>query len=141
MNQHARPDTAPIPFIDVAAQRRRLGRKVDDAITRVLDHCQFIMGPEVRALEADLPALATGIPVVTTTRAGGAEAITPWSGAVVAPDDPRALAASLEWIRGVEPARLAAAARAAAEPFTWERQVADFEQIYRRLPSRRGGLS
>src|ERR1700682_3516733 len=53
MNQHARPDTAPIPFIDVAAQRRRLGRKVDDAIGRVLDHCQFIMGPEVRALEAD----------------------------------------------------------------------------------------
>ena len=42
-----------------------------------------------------LEALASGIPVVTTTRAGGAEAITPWSGAVVEPDDPRALAASL----------------------------------------------
>jgi dTDP-4-amino-4,6-dideoxygalactose transaminase len=54
MNQHARPDPAPIPFIDVAAQRHRLGRKVDDAIDRVLEHCQFIMGPEVRALEADL---------------------------------------------------------------------------------------
>ena len=88
-----------------------------------------------------LEALATGIPVVTTTRAGGAEAITPWSGAVVAPDDPRALATSLEWIRSVEATRLAAAARAAAEPFTWERQVADFAQIYRRLPARRGGLS
>jgi dTDP-4-amino-4,6-dideoxygalactose transaminase len=56
MNQHARPDPAPIPFIDVAAQRRRLGAKIDDAIGRVLDHCQFIMGPEVRALEADLSA-------------------------------------------------------------------------------------
>jgi dTDP-4-amino-4,6-dideoxygalactose transaminase len=54
MNQHSRPDPAPIPFIDVAAQRRRLGRKIDDAIERVLGHCQFIMGPEVRALEADL---------------------------------------------------------------------------------------
>ena len=54
MNQHARPDPAPIPFIDVAAQRRRLGRAVDDAIARVLGHCQFIMGPEVGALEADL---------------------------------------------------------------------------------------
>ena len=31
--------------------------------------------------------------------------------------------------------------RAAAEPFTWERQVADFEQIYGRLSGRRGGLS
>src|SRR5579863_4389061 len=56
MNQHARPDTAPIPFIDVAAQRRRLGRKVDDAIERVLGHCLFIMGPEVHTLEADLAA-------------------------------------------------------------------------------------
>src|SRR5260370_41550414 len=54
MNQHARLDTTPIPFIDVAAQRRRLGRKLDDAIDRVLGHSQFIMGPEVRALEADL---------------------------------------------------------------------------------------
>jgi len=56
MNQHARLDDGPIPFIDVAAQRRRLGRAVDDAIARVLAHCQFIQGPEVRALEADLAA-------------------------------------------------------------------------------------
>src|SRR5438477_9731612 len=54
MNQHTRASTAPIPFIDVAAQRRRLGRAIDDAIARVLGHCQFIMGPEVRALEAEL---------------------------------------------------------------------------------------
>jgi dTDP-4-amino-4,6-dideoxygalactose transaminase len=54
MNQRARLDPAPIPFIDVAAQRRRLGRSVDDAIARVLGHCQFILGPEVRALEAEL---------------------------------------------------------------------------------------
>jgi UDP-2-acetamido-2-deoxy-ribo-hexuluronate aminotransferase len=65
MNQHARPDTAPIPFIDVAAQRRRLGRKIDDAIDRVLDHCQFIMGPEVRALEADLSDFCGARHVVT----------------------------------------------------------------------------
>ena len=56
MNQHARVDAAPIPFIDVAAQRRRLGTAIDDAIARVLGHCQFIMGPEVRALEAELAA-------------------------------------------------------------------------------------
>jgi dTDP-4-amino-4,6-dideoxygalactose transaminase len=56
MNQHARLDAAPIPFIDVAAQRRRLGRAVDEAIARVLGHCQFILGPEVRALEAALAA-------------------------------------------------------------------------------------
>lgn len=55
MNQHARIDT-PIPFIDVAAQRRRLGARIDDAVRRVLDHCQFINGPEVRELERDLSA-------------------------------------------------------------------------------------
>jgi dTDP-4-amino-4,6-dideoxygalactose transaminase len=56
MNQHTRLESAPIPFIDVAAQRRRLGRSIDDAVARVLAHCQFIQGPEVRALEADLAA-------------------------------------------------------------------------------------
>src|ERR1700687_1370272 len=56
MNQHTRLDGNPIPFIDVAAQRRRLGSAIDDAVGRVLAHCQFIQGPEVRALEADLAA-------------------------------------------------------------------------------------
>ena len=56
MNQHARVEERPIPFIDVAAQRRRLGRAVDDAVARVLAHCQFIQGPEVHVLEAELAA-------------------------------------------------------------------------------------
>jgi dTDP-4-amino-4,6-dideoxygalactose transaminase len=56
MNQHTRLESAPIPFIDVAAQRRRLGRSIDDAVAGVLAHCQFIQGPEVRTLEADLAA-------------------------------------------------------------------------------------
>jgi dTDP-4-amino-4,6-dideoxygalactose transaminase len=56
MNQHARIEQQAIPFIDVAAQRRRLGRRIDDAIARVLAHCQFVMGPEVHALEAELAA-------------------------------------------------------------------------------------
>jgi dTDP-4-amino-4,6-dideoxygalactose transaminase len=56
MNQHARVEERPIPFIDVAAQRRRLGRAIDDAVARVLAHCQFIQGPEVRVLEAELAA-------------------------------------------------------------------------------------
>jgi len=56
MNSHARLDERPIPFIDVAAQRRRLGRAIDEAVGRVLAHCQFINGPEVRALETELAA-------------------------------------------------------------------------------------
>lgn len=43
-----------IPFIDLKAQRRRLGKRIDDAILRVVDHGAYIMGPEVRELETKL---------------------------------------------------------------------------------------
>lgn len=73
MNQHARLDPAPIPFIDVAAQRRRLGRAVDEAIARVLGHCQFILGPEVHALETALAAFCGARHVVSC--ASGTDAL------------------------------------------------------------------
>jgi dTDP-4-amino-4,6-dideoxygalactose transaminase len=73
MNQHARLDDAPIPFVDVAAQRRRLGSRIDTAIARVLDHCQFILGPEVRALEQDLSAFCGARHVIGT--ASGTDAL------------------------------------------------------------------
>ena len=56
MNEQAKVASAPIPFIDLASQRRRLGRAVDDAVARVLAHGQYILGPEVRMFEADLAA-------------------------------------------------------------------------------------
>ncbi|MET0278528.1 MAG: DegT/DnrJ/EryC1/StrS family aminotransferase [Pseudorhodoplanes sp.] len=56
MNQHARVEQRPIPFIDVAAQRKRLGQAIDEATTRVLNHCQFLGGPEVIAFEQQLAA-------------------------------------------------------------------------------------
>ena len=73
MNQHARLDTAPIPFIDVAAQRRRLGGRIDAAVARVLDHCQFVLGPEVRELEAALAAFCGARHAVTC--ASGTDAL------------------------------------------------------------------
>src|SRR5260370_9515688 len=74
MNQYAaRLDPVPIPFIDVAAQRRRLGRSIDEAIARVLGHCQFILGPEVRALEAELAAFCGARHAVTC--ASGTDAL------------------------------------------------------------------
>lgn len=51
-----RTDLPAIPFIDLAAQRRRLGSAVDTAVTKVLNHAQFILGPEVRTFEAELAA-------------------------------------------------------------------------------------
>lgn len=44
----------PIEFIDLGAQRRRLGRRIDEAIARVLEHGRYIMGPEVAAFERQL---------------------------------------------------------------------------------------
>jgi len=67
MNRHARLDERPIPFIDVAAQRRRLGGAIDEAIARVLTHCQFIQGPEVRALESELAAFCGARHVIATS--------------------------------------------------------------------------
>jgi dTDP-4-amino-4,6-dideoxygalactose transaminase len=55
----------PIPFIDVAAQRRLLGRSLDEAISHVLGHCQFVGGPEVAELEAKLAAFSGAKQVVT----------------------------------------------------------------------------
>jgi dTDP-4-amino-4,6-dideoxygalactose transaminase len=71
MNQHPRPE--PVPFIDLAAQRRRLGTSVDEAVSRVLTHCQFINGPEVTQLEAALAAYSGAKHVVTC--ASGTDAL------------------------------------------------------------------
>ena len=44
----------PIEFVDLGAQRRRIGRRMDEAIRRVVDHGRFILGPEVTELERRL---------------------------------------------------------------------------------------
>ncbi len=40
-----------IPFIDLKAQQKRLNNKIKNNIDKVLDHGQYIMGPEVNELE------------------------------------------------------------------------------------------
>ena len=71
MNPHLRSE--PVPFIDLAAQRRRLGKSLDEAVSRVLAHCQFINGPEVTQLEAQLAAFCGARHVVTC--ASGTDAL------------------------------------------------------------------
>ncbi len=44
----------PIEFVDLKKQRARIGDKIDAGIRRVLDHGQFILGPEVKTLEANM---------------------------------------------------------------------------------------
>src|ERR1700738_5199220 len=71
MNKHMPAE--PVAFIDLAAQRRRLGKSVDEAVSRVLTHCQFINGPEVTQLEAALAAFSGAKHVVSC--ASGTDAL------------------------------------------------------------------
>src|ERR1700744_2968259 len=71
MNQHT--PVEPVPFIDIGAQRRRLGKSIDEAVARVLTHCQFINGPEVTQLEALLAAFCGAKHVVSC--ASGTDAL------------------------------------------------------------------
>jgi dTDP-4-amino-4,6-dideoxygalactose transaminase len=71
MNQHM--PVEPVPFIDIGAQRRRLGTSIDEAVGRVLAHCQFINGPEVTQLEALLAEFSGARHVVSC--ASGTDAL------------------------------------------------------------------
>lgn len=47
-------DMKKMPFIDLQAQRSRIAGEVDAALQRVLEHGQYILGPEVKELEIAL---------------------------------------------------------------------------------------
>jgi dTDP-4-amino-4,6-dideoxygalactose transaminase len=63
-----------IAFIDLDKQRRRLGRQLDDAIMRVVDAGNYIMGPEVAELERELAAFTEVSHVVACSN--GTDALT-----------------------------------------------------------------
>ena len=63
----------PIPFVDLQQQYRALKPAMDARIQAVLDHCQFIMGPEVKELEDRLAALVGAKHCITV--ASGTEAL------------------------------------------------------------------
>jgi UDP-glucose:(heptosyl)LPS alpha-1,3-glucosyltransferase len=83
-----------------------------------------------------LEALATGLPVVTSRVAGGAEIVDARCGAAVDARSPEEVAAAVVGLRGRSPAEVRAAARAAAEPFTFARQVSELERLYKRVGRR-----
>src|SRR3954462_419953 len=55
MAEVATVSVEPIEFIDLGAQRRRIGSRMDEAIRRVIDHGRFILGPEGARLGRQLP--------------------------------------------------------------------------------------
>ena len=62
-----------MPFIDLAAQQRRIRDKIDVAIAKVLDSGAYVMGPQVRAFEAQLAAF--GQAKLALSCANGTDAI------------------------------------------------------------------
>ncbi len=62
-----------IPFIDLKAQYRALQPQIQARINTVLEHGQYIMGPEVRELEARLEAFTGAKHCITV--ASGTEAL------------------------------------------------------------------
>jgi UDP-2-acetamido-2-deoxy-ribo-hexuluronate aminotransferase len=62
-----------LPFIDLKAQYAALKQSIDSRIQRVLDHGQYIMGPEVAELEGRLAAYTGAKHCVTV--ASGTEAL------------------------------------------------------------------
>lgn len=63
-----------IAFIDLQAQRRRLGSKIDEAVLRVVNHGGYVMGPEVKQIEADLAAFCGAREVISCSN--GTDALT-----------------------------------------------------------------
>ncbi len=51
---HVTVAARPIEFIDLGAQRRRIGARMDEAVLHVLHHGRYVMGPEVAELERRL---------------------------------------------------------------------------------------
>jgi len=47
-------EAQPVPLFDLKRQQARLRHDIDRRIARVLDHGQFVLGPEVAELEAEL---------------------------------------------------------------------------------------
>src|SRR5262245_20967862 len=81
-----------------------------------------------------LEALASGVPILTSAAAGGAEVVQDGvNGAVVGASKPDEIAQGLRTIRDGDAARLGQGARRSAEPFTYAAQVEGFEKLYRAL--------
>ncbi len=56
-----------IPFVDLAAQSRRLRPEIDRRIGEVLDHGRYVMGPEVDEVEAELGRWGGGVSVAAVS--------------------------------------------------------------------------
>ena len=62
-----------IPFVDVQGHRKQIGKAIDEAVSRVLAHGRYVMGPEVEELENALSMRTDGRHVISC--ANGTDAL------------------------------------------------------------------
>ncbi len=56
-------------FIDLAAQQKRIRERIETGFRKILDHGQYILGPEIREIEEKLAAYA-GVPHAVSVASG-----------------------------------------------------------------------
>src|ERR1700745_301545 len=74
------------PFIDLQAQRQRLGQPLEDAILKVVRSGAYVMGPEIAELELALGAFA-GAPHVLSCGSGTEALVLPLMAWGIGPGD------------------------------------------------------
>ena len=127
-----------IPFIDLKAQQARLREMINDAIARVLDHGQYILGPEVGLFEQELADFTGAGHVISC--ANGTDALTLVHLAEeVGPGD-AVLVPSMTFVATVEPTLLCGATPVYVDidPRSFNMSPAGLEEAHAR--ARRAGL-
>jgi UDP-2-acetamido-2-deoxy-ribo-hexuluronate aminotransferase len=73
-------------FIDLATQQKRIRPQIEDRIKRILDHGQYILGPEIREIEEKLAAYV-GVPYAVSVASGTDALLMPLMAEKVGPGD------------------------------------------------------
>lgn len=127
-----------IPFIDLKTQRERLREDIDAAIARVLDHGQYILGPEVGLFEEELAAYAGAGQVISC--ANGTDALTLVHLAEEVRPGDAVLAPSMTFVATVEPTLLCGATPVYVDidPHSFNMSPAGLEEAHAR--AKKAGL-
>lgn len=73
-------------FIDLAAQQKRIRARIEERFRHILDHGQYILGPEIREIEEKLAAYV-GVPHAVSVASGTDALLMPLMAEKVGPGD------------------------------------------------------
>ncbi|MBN2346556.1 MAG: DegT/DnrJ/EryC1/StrS family aminotransferase [Candidatus Aminicenantes bacterium] len=122
-------------FIDLAAQQKRIRGAIESGWRRILDHGQYIMGPEIGELEEKLAAF-TGVPFAVAVASGTDALLMPLMVEEVGPGD-AVFTSTFTFIATAEVIRLLGATPVFVDidPETFNIDPANLEEAIRRVRS------